>query len=326
MKGAQGFFVWGKSFTAFAGCLFYECRPNPANDKSECYTPQMQHWRIARLIVCVMLVLFSGRLISAQAVASSTEEIQLQKCDVLPVVTVIIGGSDMRLLLDTGATSMLNLKSFDSGTSTKITVSSWSGSTATSAREVSIPEMSLGSHHLRNLKLPAIDLSPIGKACGGRIDGILGVDLLDKLGVKIDLQRKVAVLEIAATDVAATYAEMESAMHPCVEAFNAGNAEVLEKCFDPEIVLYAPSGEFRGRKAVIEYMRNTFLKFAPRLRYEMTTHDIRMLGEALWYSYDYQIHLPAKTISGHGMAICRKTDGRWHVLNMHESLLQPEDY
>src|SRR6476469_9047573 len=145
----------------------------------ECYTPQMQHWRIARLIVFVMLVLFSGRFISAQAVASSTEEIQLQKCDVLPVVTVIIGGSDMRLLLDTGATSMLNLKSFDSGTSTKITVSSWSGSAATSAREVSIPEMSLGSHHLRNLKLPAIDLSPIGKACGGRIDGILGVDLMD---------------------------------------------------------------------------------------------------------------------------------------------------
>jgi hypothetical protein len=89
----------------------------------------------------------------------------------------------MHFLLDTAATSILNVKSFSSGVSKEIHVSSWSGSAATSAREVSIPEVLLGKHRLQNLKLPAIDLSPIGKACGGQIDGILGVDLLDQMGV-----------------------------------------------------------------------------------------------------------------------------------------------
>jgi hypothetical protein len=50
-----------------------------------------------------------------------------------------------------------------------------------------------GPRTLRGLKLPAIDLSAIGKACGGQIDGILGVDLLDQMGMTIDLKRRVAV-------------------------------------------------------------------------------------------------------------------------------------
>ena len=286
--------------------------------------PRMKPWRIAALILCVLAGPLADRLARAQAVAPSTEEIPLEKCDVLPVVVVRIGGSDVRLLLDTGATSILNLKSFDSGSSTQVTISSWSGTAATSAREVLVPELSLGNHHLRNLKLPAIDLSPIGKACGGRIDGILGVDLLDKLGMKIDLKRKVAVFDVSADEARAVYAEMESAMHPCQEAFNSGNAEVLEPCFDPDIILYTPWGEFRGRKPVIEYLRKRFLKFAPDLRFEIKPHDIRMLGDALWYSYEYAVRLPSQTISGRGMAICRKTGGRWHILNMHNSLVQPD--
>lgn len=76
----------------------------------------------------------------------------------------------MRFLVDTAATTMLNLKSFSGGRLKEIQVSSWSGMAATSAREVSIPDLAVGGHHLRDLKLPAIDLSPIGNACGGPID------------------------------------------------------------------------------------------------------------------------------------------------------------
>jgi len=42
-----------------------------------------------------------------------------------------------------------------------IQVTSWSGTAATSAREVFLPEVMLGDHRLRDLRLPAIDLSPI---------------------------------------------------------------------------------------------------------------------------------------------------------------------
>lgn len=61
------------------------------------------------------------------------------------------------------------------------------GTAATSAREIAVAEFSLGSHRLEKLKPPAIDLSPMGKACGAEIDGILSVDLLERSGVLVDV-------------------------------------------------------------------------------------------------------------------------------------------
>src|SRR5215467_12238202 len=149
------------------------------------------------------LFFFFSLILCASAFAQSPKtsaEIPIERCDVLPVVKVRIDGADMRFLLDTAATTMLNLRSFSSGRSKEIQVSSWSGTLATSAREVSLPELTFGEHTLRNLKLPAIDLSPIGNTCGGKIDGILGVDLLDQMGVTIDLKRRIASLSSAPPD------------------------------------------------------------------------------------------------------------------------------
>jgi len=239
------------------------------------------------------------------------------------VVKIRVDGADMRFLLDTGATTMLNLKSFASGRSKQIQVTSWSGTAATSAREVSLPELALGTHRLRDLKLPAIDLSPIGKACGSQIDGILGVDLLDRMGVTIDLKRQVASLGAAIPpDAKSVYAQMESYMHHCAEAFNLGKAAELEECFDPEIVLYSPHGEFHGRKEVMEYLSTRYLKYAPDLCYKMTPHDVKMFGDALWYSYDYSIDSPKEHLVGHGMSMCRRNNGEWHILNLHNSLTE----
>ena len=191
---------------------------------------------------------------------------------------------------------------------------------------MSLPEVELGNHQLHNLKLPAIDLSPIGKACGGQIDGILGVDLLDKMGMTIDLKRRVAVPAStgAPKDSAATYAEMERDMSSCNVAFNQGDAKAMIECFDPEIVLYTPHGEFRGREEVMRYLNERYFKFAPKLRYDMKMHDVQSFGDALWYSYDYEIATPGENISGHGMSMCRKdAAGRWRILNMHNSLIEP---
>jgi predicted aspartyl protease len=255
---------------------------------------------------------------------SSGEELPIERCDVLPVVKVKVAGASMRFLLDTGATTILNLKSFSSGRSKEIRVDSWKGTAATSAREVSVPEIKLGSHVIRDVKLPAIDLSPIGQACGGQIDGILGVDLLDQLGATIDLKHQVALLAGSAGNARRQYEEMERAMQPCHIAFDQGKAAELEECFDPEIVLYTPWGEFRGRKEVMKYLQEHFLKFAPNLRWESIPHDIQSFGDALWYSYDYRIEMPGEPIVGHGMAMCRRKDGRWLILNMHNSLVQGE--
>jgi len=253
------------------------------------------------------------------------DEIPIEKCDVLPVVRVKIAGSEMRFLLDTGATTILNLRSFASGGSKEIQVSSWNGTAATSAREVRLAELALGNHRLKDLRLPAIDLSPIGKACGGRVDGILGVDLLDKMGVTIDLKRQVASTGPAETDARVMYGQMEAHMHHCAEAFEQGAQKELEECFDPEIVLYTPDCEYHGRKQAVEYLQARYMKYAPNLCYKMTPHDVKMYGDALWYSYDYEVTAPGQQVTGHGMSMCRKdSNGKWVVLNLHNSLKGPE--
>ena len=274
---------------------------------------------VALLLTCLSFLL--PATLCAQEPGSSNE-IPIERCDLLPVVKVRIDGADMRFLLDTGATTMLNLRSFSSGRSQKIQVTSWSGTAATSAREVSLPELALGNHRLHDLKLPAIDLSPIGKACGGQIDGILGVDLLDKMGVTIDLKRQVASPGAQTPDAKALYDQMELGMHHCMTAFEAGKVAELQDCFDPEIVFYTPQGEFRGRKQVMEYLQERYLKFAPNLQYKMNLHDVKMFGEALWYSYDYSIDSPKEHIVGHGMSMCRRDNGHWLILNLHNSFLE----
>ena len=272
----------------------------------------------SRIIVVGLLAMALPPAIFAQS-APTTNEVPIERCDQLPVVKVRIGSVEMRFLVDTGATTMLNLKSFAGGRVKEVQVTSWSGTAATSAREVSIPELSLGTHHLRDLKLPAIDLSPIGNACGGPIDGILGVDLLDKMAVTIDLKRQIASLGADSVDPKALYAEMESSMHSCVTAFNEGKAAEFESCLEPDTVMYTPDGEFVGRKKVLEYLSDRYFKYAPDLCYKMKMHEVQAFGNALWYSYDYSIDTPKEHLAGHGFAMCRKTEGHWRVLNMHNS-------
>jgi len=277
--------------------------------------------RLIRVVPLAALSFFVGTSLHAQS-APAAEEIPLERCDRLPVVRVLIGKAELRFLVDTGATTMLNLKSFAKGQVKQIEVTSWSGTAATSAREVSVPEVAIGRHRLRDLKLPAIDLSPIGNACGGPIDGILGVDLLDRMGVTIDLKRQVASLASDPPDVKMVYDELERSMGPCTVAFEQGKAQEFENCLDPEIVMYTPHGEFRGRKQVIDYLQECYFKFAPKLTYTMNMHEVQMYGDALWYSYDYTIDTPEQHKNGHGMSMCRKTDGRWRILNLHNSLAE----
>jgi hypothetical protein len=276
---------------------------------------------IRAALLCAIYALIPAALQAQDAAPAN--EIPIERCDRLPVVRARIGKAEVRFLLDTGATTVLNLKSFTGGQNREIQVTSWTGTAATSAREVSVKEMSIGNHHLRDLKLPAIDLSPIGNACGGPIDGILGVDLLDKMEVSIDLKRQVASLGADPVDPKAVYDEMEKSMGHCTADFEQGKADEFEKCLDPEIVLYTPDGEYRGRKQVLEYMRNRYFKFAPELHYSMKLQDVQSFGNALWYSYEYQLDTPEAHKIGHGMAMCRKTDGSWRILNMHNSMSRP---
>ena len=94
-----------------------------------------------------------------------------ERCDRLPIVILRADNADKRFLIDTAATSLLNEKSFPRGRNRAVRVQSWNETTTLNAREVSIGELSLGNHILLGVKLPAIDLSAIAKACGGQVEG-----------------------------------------------------------------------------------------------------------------------------------------------------------
>jgi SnoaL-like domain/Retroviral aspartyl protease len=252
------------------------------------------------------------------------DEIALEHCDRLPMVKVQVDGTEKHLLLDTAATSILNRKSFPAANSRDVRIASWTGITIAQAEEVLIGELSIANHKMRGVRLPAVDLSAIGKACGHAIDGIFGVDLIQQMGLTIDLQRHIGLLKGKPIDTRTTYAEMEKEMHECNMAFNLGKAEELKECFDPEVVLYTPLGEFRGRDQVMEYLQKRYLRFAPNADYRMTVHDVRLFGDVLWYSYDFSIDTPEEHPSGHGTAMCLRSEGRWRIVNMHNSMLQPE--
>jgi hypothetical protein len=260
---------------------------------------------------------------SGAEVPHAVDEIVLEHCDRLPMVKVQIDGIEMHLLLDTAATSILNRKSFSSANSKEVSITSWKGTTVTHADEVSITELSIANHKMRGVRLPAVDLSAIGKACGHAIDGIFGVDLIQQMGLTIDLQRQIGLLRGRPIDARASYAEMEKEMRECNMAFNLGKAEELKECFDQEVVLYTPLGEFRGRDQVMEYLQKRYLRFAPNTDYRMAVHDVRLFGDALWYSYDFSIDTPEEHPSGHGTAMCLHSEGRWRIVNMHNSMLRP---
>jgi len=248
-------------------------------------------------------------------------EIPLQHCDRLPIVILQVDKTDKRFLIDTAATSMLNEKSFPSGHTKEIRVQSWNKTTALNAREVSIGELSLGSHSLRAVKLPAIDLSAIANACGGTVDGILGVDLLEQLGVTIDLNRSIARLGItpSSSSELSLIADMEKAMHFCSEAFNNRDADKLASCFDPDFVLSSPGGELHGRNEATNHFRQKYFDTNPRVHLSLTISDQRAVGDAVWSLYDYTIESSSVHAEGRGMMLCRRSDNRWYILSMHES-------
>lgn len=258
---------------------------------------------------------------SAPQTPATQSEIPIQHCDRLPVVILRVDKLDKRFLVDTAATSFLNAKSFTGMNTREVHVQSWNETTNLNAREISIGELALGGHSIRNVELPAIDLSAISKACGGQLDGILGVDLLERLGVTIDLERGVARLGAAPSPASSDpprTTEMEKVVGTCSAAFNNEDVESLAACFDPEFVLRSPGGELHGRDQAATYFRQYF-GTSPRAHLSMTMSDQRSVGDLVWGLYSYTMETPSRQTSGSGIMLCRKSGNRWYILSMQES-------
>jgi len=231
----------------------------------------------------------------------------------------------MLFLVDTAATSFLNLQSFAEGKTRDVGVTSWAGTLVTSAKEVTLKEMAIGNTKLMDMKLPAVDLSAVGKACGRKIDGILGVDLLGKLGATIDLKRRTVHVATASEYLGdALAAEMQSEMHRCVEAFNESDEKTFAECLDPKIVLFSADAELYGRERAFGYFRDRYFHQRPAARLEIRESAFHAVGEAVWYEYEFTIESARGMLHGRGMAMCKKSEGRWRMASMHHTVLEME--
>jgi len=280
---------------------------------------------MGKLVRCAIFAAALAAAVAIFANNSSAQQIPLDRCDTLPLVEVQIGGEPHWFLVDTAATSILNVQSFANGSRKDISVTSWSGTLATSAKEVTLPDLIIGRTTILKPKLPAIDLSAIGKACGRKIDGILGIDLLQKLGASVDLQQQtlhVATLEeVHAAELAKA---MQKEMHRCMEAFNASDEQTFSDCLDAKIVLFSGERELYGREQVAGYFRDQYFHQKPAARLEIQESAFHPIGEAVWYEYDFTIESARGKLHGRGMAMCRKSGGRWRMASMHHNIVESE--
>jgi ketosteroid isomerase-like protein len=248
---------------------------------------------------------------------SSAEEIEIVTCDVLPVVQVRVSGTRFNFLLDTAATSILNVKSFAHGDEHTISVTSWSGTSETRAQQVTISDHEVGEHHLRNLVLPAIDLSAIGRSCGWRLDGVLGIDLLRKLGAVVDLKARSARLSVDVDSPQKQAAELQERLLSCARAFNRGDEAEFSDCLDPDVVLFTTAGDFYGRQAALEFYRQRHFPQNPSTQLAIKPRVYHLLGDAIWIEYELSATIGRRTIVSRGTALCHKADAKWRIIHLN---------
>jgi hypothetical protein len=236
-------------------------------------------------------------------------------------VQATVGRRQLQFLLDTGATiTLLNLNSFSSPDSTEITMNSWNGTFSTSGREVLMSDFRIGEHHLVNLRLLAVDLSPLERSCGKRVDGVLGVDLISQLGLTIDVKNHVATLAGSARTEETQFAELHQQQMACEQAFNRSDDKVFGECLDPQVVFLAFGGDFHGRTSVIKYLKEKYFGQTPAVVLSLRPRASHAIGDVIWEEYELRITLPNQTIKARGTALYHKIGERWLILNMNHSL------
>lgn len=251
--------------------------------------------------------------------ASRAQEIPLDNCRQLPIVKGTAEGHPVQFLLDTGASAtMLNLKSFSSLDAAEITLESWSGTVGTRAREVVLRDLTIGEHSLVNLKLLAIEMTTLERSCQKRVDGVLGADLIQKLGLTIDLKNHVATLDDNRRTSESKLKELEKGQSVCVEAFNRSDEKRFEECLDPEIVLLTSHGDFHGRKEVMKHFKDAYFGQEPPVMVSMTPVNGHAIGNVVWIEFDMSVNKGSQTVmKTRGTAFYQKSGEHWVMSNMN---------
>jgi ketosteroid isomerase-like protein len=256
--------------------------------------------------------------------AAWAQEIPLESCRQLPIVKVTVEKRQAQFLLDTGAAvTLLNLKSFSSPESTAITMESWNGAVSANGREVVLRNFTIGEHQLSNLKLLAVDLTPLERSCQKRVDGVLGADLIARLGLTIDLKNHVGILEDEVRSAEARFSELQQHQSSCEQAFNHSDEKAFAECLDPDIVVLTPKGDYHGRKAVMKYFKENYFGQDPPVLVLFTPRTRHSIGKVIWMECEISVTTHGQIMKLRGTALYQKTGERWLMSHMNYSLVGP---
>jgi ketosteroid isomerase-like protein len=259
--------------------------------------------------------------LSAAAFAQepSYTTVPLKSCDRLLLAPVEVDGRRYDFLVDTGATTILNAQTFR-GNARDVVINSYRGESAMKGANVRVREFRLGTAKANDLNFKAIDLSAIGEACGGRVDGLLGVDMLGKLDATIDVKKKLAKVGLAHD---AEYNALVARMTECNNLFNQGDTEHFRAQFATDIVWVGPNFEARGRDAVIQHIQNDFvLKGAKMISYTKP-EDFHLDGDTYWVNYLCDVVLPNRTLHYRATMVSRLHGDQWQLQTAHYSPMAP---
>jgi hypothetical protein len=263
----------------------------------------------------VVLLLF----FAVMAAPASAQEIRLETCDVLPVAEVSISGATFLFLVDTAATSFLNSQSFARGPELRIPVTSWSGTTETRGQQVMVGDLAVAGRHLRNVRLPAVDLSAIGRACGRRLDGIFGVDLLHAFGASVEFDGRSARLRVRPEDAHDRLASFDRQFVACGQSLSRGDEIGLLGCLDQEVMLATPDADFYGLADVVEFLKQKYRVRDPSTQLSMKILSRHILGEGMWTEYDLRVAALDRVVVQRGSALWHEIDGQWRALYVNQT-------
>jgi hypothetical protein len=253
-------------------------------------------------------------LVAVAVDAMVAQEIAIVTCDVLPVVEVHVSGLTFHFLIDTAATSMLNINSFAAGEARTFAITSWSGTVDAHAKQVTLNDLSVGDHHFHNLVLPSVDLSGIGRACGRPIDGVFGIDLLRKVGAVLDLTDHTPRLRIDGETTESVEKKLGERIVSCEGALNHQDEASISDCVDPEIVVFSETADLHGRKALVEFLREQYSSRHAQLSSKPLFYHV--LGGAIWMEYEFQVNTGEITAVGRGSALWGNAGGKWRIIHL----------
>ena len=265
-------------------------------------------WYVALILPLLLMI----------GIAASAQEVPLDSCRQLPIVKATVNNRPFQFLLDTGATTtLLNVKSFSSPDADEITLESWNGAAGVPARKVTLPDLTLGEHRLENLTLLAVDLTQLERSCQRRVDGVLGADMIAKLGLTIDLKNHVGILASEVGTPQARFSELEQHQIACEQAFNRSDEKALTECLDPNIVLLTDHGDFHGRKEVMKHFKESYFGQDPPVVVVITPRSRQVIGNVIWMEYEMSVSKGAQVMKSRGSALYQKSGNRWLMSNMN---------